>query len=152
MSAPKRQSRAELVELQRLAASVIMRKLDRSGRTQKTWSDGSRTANVIAAFIKPNDRLTPFQRLEIYNRQYWFRLIDCLYDDYPGLLGVLGQRRFSRVVQAYLDRNPSRSYTLRNLGSRLEQFLIDEPQLTAPRTELAIELARFEWAQVVAFD
>ena len=27
--------------------------------------------------------------LEIYNRQYWFRVLDCLYDDYPGLRAIL---------------------------------------------------------------
>jgi hypothetical protein len=40
--------------------------------------------DVAAEFIKPNDRLSSFERLEIYNRQYWFRVLDCLYDDYPG--------------------------------------------------------------------
>ena len=46
---------------------------------------------AAAEFIKPNDRLSSFERLEIYNRQYWFRLLDCLYEDYPGLLSVLGK-------------------------------------------------------------
>ena len=33
---------------------------------------------AASEFIKPNDRLSSFERLEIYNRQYWFRLLDCL--------------------------------------------------------------------------
>jgi hypothetical protein len=148
----KRQSQSELRDLYRRTGAVIMRKLDRNARTQKTWTDGRRTADVVAQFIKPNDRLTSYERIEIYNRQYWFRLIDCLHDDYPGLRAVLGERKFNRLVEAYLDRYPSRSYTLRNLGSRLEQFLGEQPELTAPRTSLSIEMARFEWAQVVAFD
>jgi hypothetical protein len=41
---------------------------------------------------------------------------------------------------------------LRDLGHRLEQFLRDEPVWSVPRQELAINMARFEWAQVVAFD
>ena len=49
---------------------------------------------VADSFIKPNDRLTSFERLEIYNRVYWFRVLDCLYDDYPGLRAVLGERKF----------------------------------------------------------
>ena len=43
-----------------------------------------RIVTIAAAFIKPNDRLSSFERLEIYNCQYWFRVLDCLYDDYPG--------------------------------------------------------------------
>ena len=73
----------------------------------------------MAEFIKPNDRLTSLERVEIYNRQYWFRLIDCLYEDFPGLATVLGKREFNRrAILAYLQSFPSRSYTLRNLGKR----------------------------------
>ena len=152
MKTARRQSLAELRELQLRAGATIMRRLSPSGHMQKTWTDGRPTAEVVSEFIKPNDRLTSFERIEIYNRQYWFRLIDCLYDDYPGLRAVIGQTKFSRLAIEYLDRYPSRCFTLRNLGDRLEQFLIDQPELIAPRVELAMEMARFEWAQVVAFD
>jgi hypothetical protein len=107
---------------------------------------------MASDFIKPNDRLSSFERLEIYNRQYWFRILDCLYDDYPGLRAVAGERRFMKLATAYLIRYPSDSYTLRDLGNRLEQFLREEPQWSAPRQELALDMVRFEWAQVVAFD
>jgi hypothetical protein len=107
---------------------------------------------LVESFIKPNDRLTSLERLEIYNRQYWFRVLDCLYDDYPGLRAILGQEKFHGICRAYLEKYPSRSFTLRNLGDRLEQFLIEQPHLTAPRTAMAIDMARFEWAQIVAFD
>ena len=63
-----------------------------------------RSKPVADAFIKPNDRLTSFERLEIYNRQYWFRIIDCFYDDYPGLRAVLGERKFSQLCRAYLAK------------------------------------------------
>jgi len=90
--------------------------------------------------------------LEIYNRQYWFRVLDCLYDDYPGLRAVVGERRFMKLAKAYLSRYQSDSYTLRDLGNRLEQFLQDEPHWCSPREALAVDMVRFEWAQVVAFD
>ena len=32
------------------------------------------------------------------------------------------------------------------------EFLRENPRLTAPRSALAVEIARFEWAQTVAFD
>ena len=78
---------------------------------------------VAAEFIKPNDRLTSFERLQLYNRMYWFRLLDAIRDDCPGLLAALGERAFSRLAQAYLERRPSRSFTLRDLCSRLERFI-----------------------------
>jgi hypothetical protein len=33
-----------------------------------------------------------------------------------------------KLVTAYLARYPSNSYTLRDLGNRLERFLREEPQ------------------------
>jgi hypothetical protein len=119
---------------------------------QKRWIDGSAMADLASEFIKPNDRLSSFERLEIYNRQYWFRVLDCLYDDYPGLRAVVGERKFMKLARAYIERYPSNSYTLRDLGNRLGQFLGDEPIWSAPHQELAVDMVRFEWAQVVAFD
>ncbi|MFI5358063.1 MAG: putative DNA-binding domain-containing protein [Opitutales bacterium] len=137
---------------QRLMKDAVVRPLAPGDRMQRRWRDGRPMAAVAAEFVKPNDRLTAFERLEIYNRMYWFRIIDCVYDDCPGLRAALGERKFARLVVAYLAKYPSRSFTLRNLCSRLEQFIREEPRWTAPRTALARDIARFEWAQTVAFD
>jgi hypothetical protein len=138
--------------MQRVMAGALFRPLTSNWGMQKRWTDGRFMETVASEFIKPNDRLSSFERLEIYNRQYWFRVLDCLYDDYPGLRAVVGERRFMKLATAYLSRYPSDSYTLRDLGNRLEQFLREEPHWSAPREELALNMARFEWAQVVAFD
>ncbi|MBS0662887.1 MAG: putative DNA-binding domain-containing protein [Verrucomicrobia bacterium] len=138
--------------LQRLMHRAILRPLAPGDRTQRRWTDGRTAREMAESFVKANDRLTALERLEIYNRMYWFRILDCLYDDYPGLRAALGPRRFHRLAVAYLTRHPSRSFTLRNLGSRLEAFIRRQPRWTAPHTALAAELARFEWAQTVAFD
>jgi hypothetical protein len=145
-------SRAQLKELQKLMASAVFRPLTRNERMQPRWSDGRLTSAVAAEFIRPNDRLSSFERLEIYNRVYWFRVLDCLYDDYPGLRAILGERRFMELATAYLAKYPSSSFTLRNLGQHLEKFLREEPHWIAPNEELALDMARFEWAQVLAFD
>ncbi len=133
-------------------ARAVMRPLGRGDAMQRKWIDGRPTKQIAESFIKPNDRLTSFGRLEIYNRQYWFRIRDCFYDDYPGLRAILGDKKFERLADEYLTRHPSRSYTLRNLGSRLVKFLETEPKLTAPQQELALDLARLEWAHIEAFD
>jgi Putative DNA-binding domain len=147
-----RQTLSELRELQRLAGAIIMRPLSRRWRMQGQWTDQRDMRAVAAEFIKPNDRLTSFERIEIYNRQYWFRLIDSFHEDFPGLRAVLGRLKFNNLTKQYLTNHPSRSFSLRNLGRNLAQFVKDHPKLTAPRSELACEMARFEWAQVEAFD
>ncbi len=145
-------STAELKQIQRVMGAALMRPLTADDKMQTAWSDGRDMNLVVDEFMKPNDRMTAFARLEIYNKQYWFRLLDCLYDDYPGLRALLGQKRFHALSQAYITKYPSVSFTMRNLGGKLEQFIREEPKLTGAKQAMAIDVARYEWAQVLAFD
>jgi hypothetical protein len=133
-------------------ARAVMRPLTSADRMQPRWENGETTSAIASAFIKPNDRLSSFERLEIYNRQYWFRLLDCLHDDFPGLRALLGDSRFLRLITAYLQKHPSTSATLRDLGRHLVDFLRNEPAWTAPHEAVCLDMARLEWAQIVAFD
>jgi hypothetical protein len=151
--APKRLATdADLLALQRMMTHALALPLTEDDELAPRWRDGRPMAEVAAEFIKPNDRLTSVDRLQIYARCYWYRLIDGVYDDAPGLRALLGEEKFSALVRAYLAKYPSRSFTLRNLSSRLAQFIHETPRLTAPDTALAHAVARFEWAQTVAFD
>src|ERR1700678_2082869 len=146
------EGRMNLLAIQRRMARAVMTPLTRDEQMRPTAPGGGSMRAEAAKFIKPNDRLTSFERLEIYNRQYWFRIRGCFYEDYPGLRAVLGDKKFERMTDAYLSKYPSQSYTLRNLGSRLIKFLGAEPRWTAPKNKLALDLARLEWAHIEAFD
>ncbi len=143
---------ADLRALQRLMLGALTQPLTADDDLAPRARDGRPMAEVAAEFIKPNARLTSFERLQIYARGYWFRLIDSVHDDCPGLRAVLGDDRFATLTRAYLAKYPSRSFTLRNLSARLPRFILEAPALTAPHTALAHAVARFEWAQTVAFD
>ena len=142
----------KLMQLQRTMARAVMQPLTSSERMQRRAPDGGPMKRYASRFIKPNDRLTSFERLEIYNRQYWFRVLSALGEDFPGLRAVLGQRRFDAMAKAYLIANPSRSFTLRNLGSRLESWLRKNPKWTGTNQTLALDIVRLEWADIEAFD
>ncbi len=151
--APKQVNSARaLAELQRAMWTLISRPLTAANRMPRRWKDGRPTAELAAQIAKPNDRLTSFERLEIYSRMYWFRVLDSLYEDCPGLRAVLGQPRFMKLIEAYLVKYPSRSFTLRNLPSRLARFIREEPSWTQPYTALCYDLACFEWARIEVFD
>jgi Putative DNA-binding domain len=141
-----------LAALQRTMARAVMQPLTASERMQKTAPDGKSMRTYASRFIKPNDRLTSFERLEIYNRQYWFRVLSSMIEDFPGLRAVLGDRRFEAMSKAYLVDCPSRSFTLRNLGSRLEAWLRKHPKWAGAKQALAVDIARLEWADIEAFD
>jgi hypothetical protein len=133
--------------MQPLTAEEQMQPEDTTGR----WN-GSSMESVAATFIRPNSRLTAFDRLEIYNRQYWFRLQTAFNEDFPGLRAVIGPQRFESLMNAYLAAHPNRSFTLRNLGSKLTNWLAQNPQYAGPRLALALDVVRVEWACIEAFD
>jgi hypothetical protein len=129
-----------------------MRPLTEDFTMKPRWTDGRSMRAHASRFIKPNGRLTAFERLEIYNRQYWFRLLESFHEDFPGLRAVLGQERFVKLAIDYLTAHPSTSFTLRNLGRHLVRFLETHPHHTALNRRLVLDLARLEWAHIEAFD
>jgi hypothetical protein len=142
----------KLVALQRAVARAVMQPLTASERMRRIAPSGGRMRTYAARYIKPNDRLTSFERLEIYNRQYWFRVLGSMAEDFPGLCAVLGQRRFEDMCRAYLAECPSRSFTLTNLGARLETWLRRNPKWIRGKQTLALDMVRLEWADIEAFD
>jgi hypothetical protein len=141
-----------LLELQRRMAAAVMLPLTRNDTMQRKTQDGRSMKSEAAAFIKPNSRLTSFERIEIYNRQYWFRVISAFSEDFPGLAAVIGEAAFEKLTRAYLADCPSQSFTLRNLASRLEDWLRNHPEFAGKKFGLALDVARLEWAYVEAFD
>jgi hypothetical protein len=138
--------------IQKTMARAVMQPLTASEHSQKKAPDGGSMNAYASRFIKPNDRLTSFERLEIYNRQYWFRLFSSMIEDFPGLRSVLGEKRFDAMCKAYLVDCPSTSFTLRNLGSKLEAWLRKHPKWAGAKQTLALDIAKLEWADIEAFD
>lgn len=141
-----------LLELQRRMSHDVRRPLDADFAMQQHTEEGESVSELADTYVKPNDLLTSFERLEIYNRQYWFRVIGAVSEDFPALAAVMGKRRFDALVIAYLRENPSVSFTLRNLGDRLPKWLKDHPEFAPARHALLVDVARLEWAYVESFD
>ena len=141
-----------LRETQRRMAVAIMQPLTASGRIAKRNRRGGLMSTEATSIIRPNDRLSSLERLEIYSRSYWFRLLDSFKEDFPGLEAVFGSKGFDQMAVSYLDQCPSRSFTLRDLGSQLEVWLRAHPEYRGRTPDLALDMVRLEWAHIVAFD
>jgi hypothetical protein len=141
-----------LLELQRRFSEALMTPLNADEAINDRTSSGESMQQVVEEIVKPNDRLSSVERLEIYSRSYWFRILSSLNEDFVGLRAVVGDEKFDALAQAYLTENPSRSFTLRNLGARLESWLRANPQYTHPHEQLALDMVRLEWADAESFD
>jgi len=142
----------ELDHIQRTMFDAIRQPLTAGEGMRQRTRDGKSLRVIANQIIKPNDRLTSFDRLEIYNRQYWFRILAALSEDFPGLRAIIGERRFEKLAIAYLLDCPSRSFTMRNLGSRLEAWLRAHPEHIAKFVQIALDMVRLEWAEIEVFD
>lgn len=149
---PAAAQKMPLAELQRQVAAVTMTPLTADEGMRERTLDGRSTRAIAERIIAPNSQLSSFERLELYNRQYWFRVLDSLAEDFTSLRALLGSRTYDQLAIAYLCAHPNRSFTLRNLGSKLPEWLVAHAEFAGRRHKLAVDVARIEWAFIEAFD
>jgi hypothetical protein len=97
-----------------------------------------------------DDRLSAVDRVDIYANMYFYRLLDCLREDFPRVEAVVGGQRFHNLVTDYLLRHPSRHPSLRYLGASMPEFI--RSHAVASEFPYVADLARLEWGRVEAFD
>lgn len=103
----------------------------------------------LDGWVRGDARLGALDRLGIYANMYFFRLLECLAEDFPALHAVVGHDRFHALAADYLAVHPSEHPSVRMLGHALGDFLETHP-LSRERFYLP-DLARFEWALLAAF-
>jgi hypothetical protein len=73
--------------MQRVMTSALFRPLTSQWGMQKRWIDGGPMKALASEFIKPNDRLSSFERLEIYIGNigfgYWTASMTTILDSAP---------------------------------------------------------------------
>jgi hypothetical protein len=107
---------------------------------------------IADAIIKPGMHLSSAERLELYHRQYWFRILDSLAEDFPLLRRMCGEPVFWDLIEAYLLSRPSRSFTLRHLGEGFAEFLDSSPLLNDQQQLWFGSIARMEYAYMESFE
>lgn len=104
----------------------------------------------VRRHVAGSDRVGPAEQLEIYRQQFWYRHTDSLVEDFPGLAGILDQDDWNHLIFDYLERCVTASFTLRDLGRALPDFVAEQAWL--PHRELCHDMARLEWLYVDLFD
>jgi hypothetical protein len=99
--------------------------------------------------IVGDERLGAAARLEIYANAYFYRILDCLKEDFPATLAVLGADSFHNLVTGYLIEYPPSEPSIFYAGRYLADFLRTHPM--RERWPLVAELARLERTLVEIF-
>lgn len=81
------------------------------------------TPFAVERAILPSSEMSSIDRLGIYGRAYFGRLLECLRAQYPALRQAAGEEAFDGLAFGYLVAHPSSQYTLSNLGDSFEAYL-----------------------------
>jgi len=103
----------------------------------------------VDSVVLPSKTLQPIQRVGIYHGMYMLRMIEALEADYEALVYMMGGHAFGHLVREYVQRFPSRSYTLNRLGDHLPEFIAGS---TLKRKTFLADLARLELAMTHVFE
>ncbi len=135
-------SDAELTALQERITELL--------REPRALSKNDQAVALAELHISGNDRLAPVEQLNIYREQFWLRHTSALVEDFPGLGGVLGQRDWERLVEAYLLKEAPTSWTLNDLGHAFVEH-VEQQASWLPHAKLCLDMARVEWGYCQLF-
>ena len=151
----------ELSQMQRWMQSVIMHP---EGVTEGVASEAARRCldvrpEEIERVVTRSRAQTALERLAIYGTAYYARLLECLRGEFPTLIHALGEELFDVFAVGYLEKHPSRSYTLARLADDFPRYLAetrpggDEGDDSLPGwPDFLIDLAALDWTYNDVFD
>ena len=107
-------------------------------------------AALIEQIIASDQRLTAVERVDVYANMYFYRLLESLGEDYPGVRAAAGEVEFHNLVTDYLLAHPPSHPSLRYAGRHMASFL--RLHRLAESSPFLPDLARLEWAIIESFD
>ncbi len=135
----------QLKKIQQWFGGVIKQPIDDQSRINPIAPSGTPILKEATKYITPSPTLEPYQRIELYNQQYWWRLLKTLHEIYPLVTRLFGYHDFNQIIGVpYLQKYPPHHWSLNHLGDKLPQWVQEE--YTASDQDLIYDAARIDWA------
>lgn len=116
-----------LKETQEWFASIITRPIDHENQMMSISPSGIPMVDEAKLFILPSKHLRSDERIQIYNQQYWWRLLSILHEDFPLLTRLFGYYEFNQKIGfPYLVKYPPSHWSLELLGNSLSKWVEEE--------------------------
>jgi len=100
--------------------------------------------------VREDARLSAVDRLDIYADMYFYRIRDCLKEDFGAVCAVIGEAAFHNLITDYLLVHPSTHFSLRYVGRHLPAFV--RRHTVGTQWPYLADLASLEWTILEAFD
>lgn len=119
----------KLKKTQQWFASIITRPIDENSQMNPISPSGRMMEEESCELISPSPTLKPHQRIELYNQQYWWRLVNILQECFPLTVRLFGYKDFTEAIAVpYLVKYPPDTWSLAFLGAHLSQWVKEEYQ------------------------
>jgi Putative DNA-binding domain len=139
-----------LKKTQEWFGSIISRPIDQESRMNPLSPSGVSMEKEACSFLLPSPTLAPHQRIELYNQQYWWRLMRTLQESFPLVTRLFGCREFDRAIAVpYLVKHRPRHWNLNALGDRLVQWI--EEEYEGEDKALILDAAKLDFAFEYSF-
>jgi hypothetical protein len=136
---------APLKNTQQWFASIISRPIDENSQMNPISPSGALMELEAQKYIVPSPTLQPDKRIQIYNQQYWWRLITSMQETFPLVTRLFGYTDFNQMIAIpYLVKYAPNHWSLNKLGDRLFRWIQEE--YTADDKLLILGAASIDWA------
>lgn len=118
---------AALRSIQTWFGSIITQSMGEGDRIQKKAPNGLSIVEESKRYITPSPTLEPYQRMQIYNQQYWWRLLGILQTNFPLVTRLFGRYLFNQTIAVpFLVKYPPDHWFISNIGDRLLKWVEEE--------------------------
>lgn len=108
-------------------ASIISRPIDDESAMNPISPRGVPMELEAPTYIAPSPTMQPAERIQIYNQQYWWRIVGALQDNFPLVTRLFGYYDFNqRIAVPFLTKYPPNHWSLSNLGDSLFQWVEED--------------------------
>lgn len=130
--------------------SIISRPIDEDSKMNPISPSGKPMEVEAAQHIAASPTMRPAQRIQIYNQQYWWRLLNTMHESFPLVTRLFGYYDFNRTIGIpYLTKYNSRHWSLSYLGDRLVKWI--EEDYHADDKRLVVDAAKLDEAFIESF-
>ncbi len=140
----------ELMYTQEWFAGVITQRLGDKDRINPISPDGGLIAEEAARYIVPNEKMRPHQRIQIYNQQYWWRLLNTMHTNFPFVTRLFGYQAFNEEISIpFLLDHPPSTWMLSYIGEQLPAWIKEKYKKSD--SPLIQNAAMLDWAFTASY-
>lgn len=131
-------------------ASIITQPLGKKEKIRTKTPHGTLIAEEAGKYIVPSPTLRPHQRMQIYNQQYWWRLLNTLHANYPLVTRLFGCPAFNEKIGIpYLLKYPPNHWSINLIGKQLPKWIMESYK--ERDRSLVLNSAYLDWAFMDSF-